>query len=293
MAHKILYEALLAETAEEGRRAVEAMRAPDVGELVSANLHFYLADGEGRPVPLVEARGRATAAVVAAIPGAMEAWRDGHLIWWNVPSLLDATPGRESRCLRYGILRHDSFRLYTRQCHHHLVLVRSGLAEAALLAQYHAHVRLEIDVVPPEPEAVGRLLADLTREMHDRGAVRRGHTFRMCPTSLFEAKYRMSEASLAAIDYVLPLVKDMRVFLETRPEDPDKQSHLLGVSCHGEPIPLLVMCPGGPAGARDIIKHAEQKRLRQYERTSRKCDGQDIVIKWYEEDKHVTDPNYY
>ena len=290
VAHRILYEAVLANAADDGRRAVEAMRAPDVGELVVAHLHFYLADGDGRPVPFVEARGRATAAVAAAIPGAIEMRRDWSDILWKVPSLVDATLGIPSHPLRY-----DHVRMYTRQCRHHWVLPRAGLAEAALLARYHVHIRLEIDIVPPEPEAIGRLLADLTRAMHDCGAVRRGHAFRMCPTSLYDAQYRLSEASLATIDYVMPLLKNMRGFLETRPEDPDEPRRLLVVIWYGHPTPLLGSCPGGPASARDIIKLVKQKRLSKYVDLPRKIlDEKETLKKWSKEDDHMqTVPTYY
>jgi hypothetical protein len=285
MAHKILYEALLAETAEEGRRAVEAMRAPDVGELATAKLHFYLADGDGRPVPFVEARGRVTAAVAAAIPDARETGRDGFSIVWKVPD------------------RHDHVRVYTRQCRHHSVGGGCDLAKAAMLARFPAHLRLSVDTGPPEkpaaslksPEGVGRFLADLTRAMHDCGAVRHGHAFRMCPTTLYEAGYRLSPASLAAIDHVLPVLKDRRIFLETHPEDPDAQRHVLAVRFHGETTPLLVLCAGGPVAARDILRHAEQKRLVEHERVSLKAlEERKTITAWYVEDiPLIREPNHF
>jgi hypothetical protein len=260
MAPTVVRRALLEEAAEEGRRAAELMEAPDVGELIRAQLVFHLVDREAKDgevdVPFLAPRPGCITRAFESLGCRENYRRGGTSMYWAWPrDLYPPSGGHEDR-------EGHQVNVYTTQSAFFLGATTSPEVFAALEG-FHAHVVLEVR--RPTPEMVGAMLADVTDALLTHGATSYRHVLRLSPVCCV-ASYKLSESVAPCIDYLLPFLRKYATF-ETTPSPlsgaspEDHYAVFVPIRIEDEWIEL-VDCQGGPEGARLVLHHVDQKWVR-------------------------------
>jgi hypothetical protein len=259
----VVRRALLEEAAEEGRRAAASMEAPDVGELLRAHLVFHLVDREAKDgevdVPFLAPRPGCITRAFESLGCREKYRRDGTTMYWAMPRQRD----RDTV---------DVVDVHTMPSGFFHALESPEVYSA--LEGFQAHVTL--NVVCPTPDAVGAMLADITGALLTHGATGYRHALRLSPVCC-SASYKLSESVVQRFEYLFPFVRKS-VSLETAP--PPGHSEHSGHFPDFSPAPLIIRlddgdpwveligCHRGPSGARDILRHVDQKWVRRYQSNS-------------------------
>jgi hypothetical protein len=254
VAPTVVRRALLEEAAEEGRKAAASMEAPDVGELIRAQLVFHLVDREAKDgevdVPFLAPRPGCITRAFESLGCREKYRRSGTSMYWAMP--------------RHGdVDGDDGVDVHTMPCAFHLAPTSPEVYSA--LEGFHAHVAL--NVIRPTPDTVGAMLADITGALLTHGATSYRHTLRLSLVCC-SASYKLSDRVAQRFDYLLPSVRK-GVSLDTAPP-PGHSGHsgdfpdftpapiILRVD-DGDPWVELIYCLQGPSGARAILHHVDQR----------------------------------
>jgi hypothetical protein len=263
VAPAVVRRALLEEATEEGRRAAASMEAPDVGELIRAHLVFHLVDREAKDgevnVPFLAPRPGCITRAFQSLGCREKYTRSGTTMYWAMPRQRDRDMDDVVvvNTMPSGFLHPlDSPEMYS------------------VIEGFQAHVTL--NVVCPTPDTVGAMLADITGALLTHGATGYRHVLRLSPVCC-SASYKLSESVVQRFEYLFPFVRKSESLETALP--PGHSGHsghfpdffpapLIIRLDDGDPWVELIGCHRGPSGARDILRHVDQKWIRRHRSNS-------------------------